>query len=103
MKNITTITTRDALYNFLDSMPHDEKKTAGEQIMDIQYTGAFLADAGWRSDDIDLLQYLAEEWDDGRYLTSEQARYILHDMDGYAEKDEDEDDEISDDEWIPLL
>lgn len=101
MKNITTITTRDELYSFLDTMPHDEEKTAGQQIMDIQYTGAFLADAGWRSDDTDLLQYLAEEWDDGRYLTSEQARYILHDMDGYAEKDED--DEISDDEWVPLF
>ena len=101
MKNITTITTRDALYNFLDSMPHDDEKTAGEQIMDIQYTGAFLADAGWRSDDIDLLQYLAEEQDDGRYLTSDQARYILHNMDGYAENDEDE--EISDDEWVPLF
>ena len=97
MKNITTITTRDALYNFLDSMPHDGEKTAGELIADIQYSGASLYDAGWRSDDIDLLQYLAEEWDDGRYLTSDQARYILHDMDGYAE-DEDEDDEISDDE-----
>lgn len=26
-------TTRDELYTFLDKMPHDEGKTAGEQIM----------------------------------------------------------------------
>ena len=84
------ITTREELYAFLDTKPHDEEKTAGEQIMDIQYTGAALYDAGWRSDDIDLLQYLAEESEDGLYLTAEQARYILHDMDGYAE-DEEED------------
>ena len=81
------ITTRDELYAFLDSMPHDEEKTAGERIMDVQYTGAALHDAGWRSDDVDLLQYLAEEGDDGLYLTAEQARYILHDMDGYTEDD----------------
>ena len=84
------ITTRDELYAFLDSMPHDDEKTAGEQIMNIQYTGAALHDAGWRSDDVDLLQYLAEEGDDGLYITSDQARYILHDMDA-CEEDEEED------------
>ena len=82
------ITTRGELYAFLDSKPHDEEKTAGEQIINVQYTGAALYDAGWRSDDVDLLQYLAEEGDDGLYLTAEQARYILHDMDEYAEDEE---------------
>ena len=84
------ITTRDELYAFLDSKPHDEEKTPGQQIMEIQYTGAALYDAGWRSDDIDLLQYLAEASDDGLYLTADQARYILHSMDGYTEDEEDE-------------
>lgn len=82
------ITTRDELYTFLDAMPHNDEKTTGAQIMEIQYTGAALYNAGWRSDDADLLQYLAEEWDDGTYLTSEQARHILRDMDGYAEDEE---------------
>lgn len=85
-----TFTTRDELYTFLDSMPHDETKTAGELIADVQYTGAALYEAGWRSGDSDLLQYLAEEFDNEQYLTSEQARYILHDMDRYAENDEDD-------------
>lgn len=87
------ITTRDELYAFLDTMPHDEEKTPGQQLMDIQYTGAALYDAGWRSDDIDLLQYLAEASDDGLYLTAEQARYILHDMDGYTEYEEEDEEE----------
>lgn len=88
------ITTRDELYAFLDTKPHDEEKTAGQQIMDIQYTGAALYDAGWRSDDIDLLQYLAEASDDGLYLTAEQAQYILHEMDVY-EEDEETDEEFT--------
>ena len=85
------ITTRDELYTFLDSMPHDEEKTSGQQIMDIQYTGASLYEAGWRSDEVELLQYLAEECDSGVYITSDQARYILHDMDAYEEDEKNED------------
>lgn len=75
-------TTRDELYNFLDSMPHDEEKTAGEQIMDIQYTGDSLYDAGWRISDVStgLLDILGERTEEGYFLTAEQAREILNEI-----------------------
>lgn len=75
-------TTRDELYNFLDSMPHDEEKTAGEQIMDIQYTGDSLYDAGWRISDesTGLLDILGERTEEGYFLTAEQAREILNEI-----------------------
>ena len=75
-------TTRDELYNFLDSMPHDEEKTAGEQIMNIQYTGDSLYDAGWRISDVStgLLDILGERTEEGYFLTAEQAREILNEI-----------------------
>lgn len=75
-------TTRDELYNFLDSMPHDEEKTAGEQIMSIQYTGDSLYDAGWRISDVStgLLDILGERTEEGYFLTAEQAREILNEI-----------------------
>ena len=75
-------TTRDELYNFLDSMPHDEGKTADEQIMSIQYTGNSLYDAGWRISDAStgLLDILGERTEEGYFLTAEQAREILNEI-----------------------
>ena len=75
-------TTRDELYAFLDKMPHDEGKTAGEQIVNIQYTGDSLYNAGWRISDvpIGLLDILAERTEEGYFLTAEQAREILNEI-----------------------
>ena len=75
-------TTRDELYAFLDKMPHDEEKTAGEQIMNIQYTGDSLYNAGWRISDvpIGLLDILGERTEEGYFLTAEQAREILNEI-----------------------
>ena len=75
-------TTRDELYAFLDKMPHDEGKTAGEQIMSIQYTGDSLYDAGWRISDesTGLLDTLGERTEEGYFLTAEQAREILNEI-----------------------
>ena len=75
-------TTRDELYTFLDKMPHDEGKTAGEQIMSIQYTGNRLYDAGWRISDAStgLLDILGERTEEGYFLTAEQAREILNEI-----------------------
>ena len=104
MKQRKHFTTRDELYNFLDSMPHDDAKTECEQLMNVQYAGASLAEAGWTTADESegLRDYLGEEWDDGYYLTSKQAKIILNDIAKYSPEDED-DDEISDDEWVPLF
>lgn len=103
MKQRKHFTTRDELYNFLDTMPHDDAKTESEQLINVQYAGASLAEAGWTPADEPegLLDYLGEEWDDGYYLTSEQARTILNDIVKYSPSPED--DEISDDEWVPLF
>ena len=75
-------TTRDELYTFLDKMPHDEEKTAEEQIMSIQYTGNSLYDAGWRISDAStgLLDILGERTEEGYFLTAEQAREILNEI-----------------------
>ena len=75
-------TTRDELYAFLDKMPHDEEKTAGEQIMSIQYTGDSLYNAGWRISDAStgLLDILGERTEEGYFLTAEQAREILNEI-----------------------
>lgn len=75
-------TKRAELYAFLDKMPHDEEKTAGEQIMSIQYTGDSLYDAGWRISDVStgLLDILAERTEEGYFLTAEQAREILNEI-----------------------
>ena len=75
-------TTRDELYTFLDKMPHDEEKTAGEQIMSIQYTADSLYNAGWRISDAStgLLDILGERTEDGYFLTAEQAREILNEI-----------------------
>ena len=75
-------TTHDELYTFLDKMPHDEEKTAGEQIMSIQYTGNSLYDAGWRISDesTGLLDILGERTEEGYFLTAEQAREILNEI-----------------------
>ena len=75
-------TTRDELYTFLDKMPHDEEKTAGEQIMSIQYTSNSLYNAGWRISDAStgLLDILAERTEEGYFLTAEQAREILNEI-----------------------
>ena len=75
-------TTRDELYAFLDKMPHDEGKTAGEQIMSIQYTADSLYNAGWRISDvpIGLLDTLGERTEEGYFLTAEQAREILNEI-----------------------
>ena len=75
-------TTRDELYAFLDKMPHDEEKTAEEQIMNIQYTGDSLYNAGWRISDvpIGLLDILGERTEEGYFLTAEQAREILNEI-----------------------
>ena len=75
-------TTRDELYTFLDSMPHNNKKTAGEQIMSIRYTGNSLYDAGWRISDesTGLLDILGERTEEGYFLTAEQAREILNEI-----------------------
>lgn len=74
-------TTRNDLYEFLDSQPHDDL-TDGERLMNVQYTGAVLADAGWNTaDEPDgLLDMLAELDDDGYCMTAEQARRILEDI-----------------------
>ena len=64
-------------------MPHDEGKTAGEQIMSIiQYTGDSLYDAGWRISDesTGLLDILGERTEEGYFLTTEQAREILNEI-----------------------
>lgn len=74
-----TITTSAELYRYLDGKPHDERPE-GMQLYDVQYTGAALYDAGWRADDPDTLAMLAEQCDDGYWLTSVQARRILDDM-----------------------
>ena len=94
-------TTRDELYNYLDTMPHDDEKTEAERLMSVQYAGANLAEAGWTTADEPegLLDYLGEEWSDGYYLTSEQARIILNDIAKYGP----DDDEISEDEEILLF
>lgn len=75
-------TTRDELYAFLDKMPHDEEKTTGEQIMNIQYTGDSLYNAGWRISDAStgLLDILGERTEEGYFLTAEQAREILNEI-----------------------
>lgn len=75
-------TTRDKLYAFLDKMPHDEGKTAEEQIMNIQYTGDSLYNAGWRISDAStgLLDLLGERTEEGYFLTAEQAREILNEI-----------------------
>lgn len=75
-------TTRDELYAFLDRMPHDEGKTAGEQIMNIRYTSESLYNAGWRISDvpIGLLDILGERTEEGYFLTAEQAREILNEI-----------------------
>ena len=75
-------TTRDELFTFLDKMPHDEEKTAGEQIMNIRYTSESLYDAGWRISDvpIGLLDILGERTEEGYFLTAEQAREILNEI-----------------------
>ena len=75
-------TTRDELYTFLDSMPHNNKKTTGEQIMNILYTGDSLYDAGWRISDesTGLLDILGERTEEGYFLTTEQAREILNEI-----------------------
>ena len=75
-------TTRNELYTFLDSMPHNNKKTAGEQIMNIQYTSDSLYDAGWRISDVStgLLDILGERTEEGYFLTAEQAREILNEI-----------------------
>lgn len=75
-------TTRDELYAFLDKMPRDEEKTAGEQITSIQYTGDSLYDAGWRISDAStgLLDLLGERTEEGYFLTTEQAREILNEI-----------------------
>ena len=75
-------TTRDELYAFLDKMPHDEEKTAGEQIMSIQYTAYSLYNAGWRISDAStgLLDLLGERTEEGYFLTAEQAREILNEI-----------------------
>lgn len=83
-------TTRNDLYKFLDSQEHNDL-TDGERMMDVQYTGAVLADAGWTTaDESDgLLDMLAEPDDDGYYMTSDQARHILDGIDRYTEKESD--------------
>ena len=92
-------TTRDELYAFLDRMPHDEEKTAGEQIMNIQYTSDSLYDAGWRISDesTGLLDILGERTEEGYFLTAEQAETILNEISRLTERDReglyDEDDE----------
>lgn len=75
-------TTRDELYTFLDKMPHDEEKTVEEQIMNIQYTGDSLYNAGWRISDVStgLLDILGERTEEGYFLTTEQAREILNEI-----------------------
>ena len=92
-------TTRDELYAFLDRMPHDEEKTAGEQIMNIQYTSDSLYNAGWRISDesTGLLDILGERTEEGYFLTAEQAETILNEISRLTERDReglyDEDDE----------
>ena len=92
-------TTRDELYTFLDKMPHDEEKTAGNQIISIQHTGDSLYDAGWRISDesTGLLDILGERTEEGYFLTTEQAEAILDEISRLAERDReglyDEDDE----------
>lgn len=84
-------TTRQDLYNFLESQEHDDL-TDGERLMNVQYTGAALADAGWTSaDESDgLLDMLAESDDDGHWMTPDQARHILDDIERYtADKESD--------------
>lgn len=83
-------TTRNDLYEFLDSQEHDDL-TDGERLMNVQHTGAVLADAGWSTaDEPDgLLDMLAEPDDDGYCMTSDQARHILDDLDHYNEKESD--------------
>jgi len=75
-------TKRDELYAFLDKMPHNEEKTAGEQIMNIQYTADSLYNAGWRISDAStgLLDILGERTEEGYFLTAEQAREILNEI-----------------------
>lgn len=92
-------TTRDELYTFLDKMPHDEEKTVEEQIMNIQYTGDSLYNAGWRISDVStgLLDILSERTEEGYFLTAEQAEAILDEISRLTERDReglyDEDDE----------
>lgn len=92
-------TTRDELYTFLDKMPHDEEKTVEEQIMNIQYTGDSLYNAGWRISDVStgLLDILGERTEEGYFLTTEQAETILDEISRLTERDReglyDEDDE----------
>ena len=92
-------TTRNELCTFLDSMPHNNKKTAGEQIMNIQYTSDSLYDAGWRISDesTGLLDILGERTEEGYFLTAEQAETILNEISRLTERDReglyDEDDE----------
>lgn len=92
-------TTRNELYTFLDKMPHDAGKTAEEQIMNIQYTGDSLYNAGWRISDAStgLLDILGERTEEGYFLTAEQAEAILDEISRLTERDReglyDEDDE----------
>mgnify|MGYP004671464365 CR=1 FL=1 len=83
-------TTRDDLYKFLDSQEHNDL-TDGERMMDVQYTGAVLADAGWTTaDESDgLLDMLAEPSDEGYWMTSDQARCVLDDIECYIGKESD--------------
>ena len=80
-------------------MPHNNKKTAGEQIMNIQYTSDSLYDAGWRISDesTGLLDILGERTEEGYFLTAEQAETILNEISRLTERDReglyDEDDE----------
>ena len=94
MKQRKHFTTRDELYTYLDTMPHDEK-TEAERLVSVQYAGAALAESGWTTADEPegLLDYLGEEWNNGYYLTSEQARIILNDI---AKYNPDPEDKISD-------
>ena len=91
-------TTRNELYAFLDKMPHDEEKTAGEHIMNIQYTGDSLYDAGWRISDVStgLLDILGERTEEGYFLTAEQAREILNEISRCEDREANE-------EEIPLF
>lgn len=83
-------TNRNDLYEFLESQEHNDLNDA-ERLMNVQYTGAALADAGWTTaDEPDgLLDMLAEQDDDGYWMTAEQARHILDDIERYTEKEGD--------------
>ncbi len=84
-------TNRAELYAYLDAQEHHyDELTDADRLMDVQHTGAALADAGWTIDDEPdgLLDMLAEP-DGDDYLTSEQARVILTDIERYTAKEND--------------